>query len=606
VSLFGVLLAGLFIDQFPGQSKLLGFAILFACGAFFGATDIIVHAFIPEPHFKKHSELRAVLPTVLAPLKNPDFLRFTIAIGLWNFTAAFMAPYVPKFLLEPALGLNYLHSALFFNAIPIAAVIISARPWGYLCDKFGSKPILVIAAASTVAVPIFYCLVTPQNCKLALPFIFAWAGVMSAGYALSFGNLLLGLSPREERVMYVAVLLAAMGLLAFTGPLLGGVIMNTLQDSGVRIGTVNLTNYQVVFLTTSCLYVICLLFMSRVREVKEKPFGLVIQRIFSTNLVRSLMNIAVITDTSPPKKKARALRRLGRMRSKLAVEEIIEHLDDPDPKVRAEAAAALGRIGDREALQPLLDKLSESDPIVKVQMARALGSIKAAESVGPLIDVLADENPFVRAAAAEALGEIGDDSASLPLVETVCYEANSTVYTECLGALAKLGDISALWTALPRLRKTRSVPLRRQLAVTIADLVGRKGEFYEILAREKKVHGAAVMAMAARILRNARPLSGADRYQLHAVRERVDRLTDAYQRTDYASCIEELTELARWVRERNRSAAAQARESVSSMALRYLESLSVHEEQEALSVTVEEDLFGTYLLALVGRNKARA
>ncbi|MDF0594263.1 HEAT repeat domain-containing protein [Methanotrichaceae archaeon M04Ac] len=125
--------------------------------------------------------------------------------------------------------------------------------------------------------------------------------------------------------------------------------------------------------------------------------------------------------------RARAARALGASLHPMAVDPLIEALQDEDWGVRAEAAIALGEIGDAKAIDPLAKALLKDnfDPYhpneisgniqIRRSAAEALGKIGDKRAVQPLIEALKDESWHVRSTAAWALGEIGDPSAIEPL-----------------------------------------------------------------------------------------------------------------------------------------------------------------------------------------------
>ncbi|MDH5490888.1 MAG: HEAT repeat domain-containing protein, partial [Myxococcales bacterium] len=104
---------------------------------------------------------------------------------------------------------------------------------------------------------------------------------------------------------------------------------------------------------------------------------------------------------------------------KLALEEIVERLFDPEPEMRRGAAAELATMGGAEAM-PLL-RLALADPNTRARQAalNGLGSLRraeAAEFIAPFID---DPNPQLRIAALRGLASSIGDSASAALLRAL-------------------------------------------------------------------------------------------------------------------------------------------------------------------------------------------
>jgi HEAT repeat protein len=87
----------------------------------------------------------------------------------------------------------------------------------------------------------------------------------------------------------------------------------------------------------------------------------------------------------------------------LAVEPLIDMLQDRDWRMRDEAAELLGPLGDPRAIQPLLKTLTNPTSNIQIPSARSLAQLKAVEAIEPLRDLLTDESEYMRKAAQEAL-----------------------------------------------------------------------------------------------------------------------------------------------------------------------------------------------------------
>ncbi|MEJ5185587.1 MAG: HEAT repeat domain-containing protein, partial [Candidatus Geothermincolales bacterium] len=75
----------------------------------------------------------------------------------------------------------------------------------------------------------------------------------------------------------------------------------------------------------------------------------------------------------------------------VAVQALIEALDDEDPETREKAAWALGEIGDVRAVEPLIRKLGDDAAAVRIKAAWSLGKIGDERAREPLSQALQDE-----------------------------------------------------------------------------------------------------------------------------------------------------------------------------------------------------------------------
>ncbi|MHB0975804.1 MAG: HEAT repeat domain-containing protein [Candidatus Aquicultorales bacterium] len=114
-----------------------------------------------------------------------------------------------------------------------------------------------------------------------------------------------------------------------------------------------------------------------------------------------------------------AVRALGMIKDKGAVEPLIAVLEDKESTGQAEAAKALGSFGDQRAIDPLIGALDDSSygsyetSLASEEAYKALVRI-GAPAVEQLIAALSDEG--AQELAAQALGEIGDERAVAPLI----------------------------------------------------------------------------------------------------------------------------------------------------------------------------------------------
>lgn len=98
----------------------------------------------------------------------------------------------------------------------------------------------------------------------------------------------------------------------------------------------------------------------------------------------------------------------------LAVEPLVQVLDDRDDSVRRRAAKALGEVRDPRAVPALMALLHDDFYSIRREAAAALVAI-GAPAMGAVISALGDRDGDVRKRAADVLAEIGDARAIEPL-----------------------------------------------------------------------------------------------------------------------------------------------------------------------------------------------
>jgi HEAT repeat protein len=172
---------------------------------------------------------------------------------------------------------------------------------------------------------------------------------------------------------------------------------------------------------------------------------------------------------------------------------LVALLDDAEPAVRREAALALGRFGGDSAVEALLARLDDPDSDLQAEVVMALGLTGDARAAAPLLAKLTSPNEIIREYAAHALGELQRPEVAQALMELVRRDPSPNVFGRGALALARLGALDAVWEIMPRMHQSHNVGLRRQLAMAVGNLIGRPGEFYDLLNEEIHKPGSRVI-----------------------------------------------------------------------------------------------------------------
>ena len=110
---------------------------------------------------------------------------------------------------------------------------------------------------------------------------------------------------------------------------------------------------------------------------------------------------------------------LGNLKSSLAVEPLIERLEDDNWRVINSAAIALSKIGSGKAKEPILQLAARIDDHNRYRYFGLFAALKAAEAWGYLETGLDDERWYVRAAALDAMTEIDFEKAKPKIFQSL-------------------------------------------------------------------------------------------------------------------------------------------------------------------------------------------
>lgn len=519
-------LSGWLLDHFSSPTDetrtLVGFSLVFGLGALLGTADILIHLWVPEPPIRGPAARPSWWRLLMDPLRDADFRRLTLLIGIWAFALGLIAPFGLVYL-KREFAVNYVHLSVLSLIASIGTVIASSAT-GLLLDRIGARG---FAAFLFFVCPLmgaswffisnriiefrFLGMVAPiPQPILVIGAVNLVSGALYSSVGLCHLKLLGELTPKGVgRTPAMAVHWTAVGLIGAAGSWVGGAFMDQFAawDPGwqLPLGVPwSAFHWLLVLHALVCWLIVAPLTFSLRRRGSDLPFSEVLSRLRPANPLRTVgmvydMWVAVSTDSSATR--ARAIRRLGERRAEVAVRDLIRKLDDPSAEVREAAALALGQIGGDEAVNALIEELRDPQTDIALPVARALRRARDPRSVDALMGALETADRETAAESARALGAIGDPRAADALRETLRSTRDVKLAAASGEALAQLGRIDAIYDILPRIKSTTNPVLRQSFSVAVGDLLGEPGEFYRILTREQETAGVEVERLLREIRR---------------------------------------------------------------------------------------------------------
>jgi Na+/melibiose symporter-like transporter len=493
VNVVAFFLTTVLLDAATGDRRFTVYAIVFFVAGVGGVLDILLHILIPEPRPDRAMEtvdpsLQEPAPAIeseaggkptdfFTPVRDWNFLSFSLTTGLVLFSINVSAPFFAPYVTDPdTVGAPNTWLGIMF-VISQTTWIAVASGWGTIMDRFGRKPVVMIGLLFTVSW-VGYLFVSPGNYVVLLPMIAMVGGVLAPAFWDGINQLMLSLTKPQGRLTYIAWYWTIIGVVSAGGSIVGGRLDDYFSGRAITIGSLQIDGFRVVVLVSLILVGISLLVLSRIDEGPVKPVSFVFSRVATPGIFRTFLNIGVLARTDNSDRVARTLRSIDSQSDDIAVDQVIARVYDPDTEVREEAVRALGRLRSREAVDALLQVVGDTESTNRVQAARALGRIGDDRALSSLAEAMQGGSEELREACAAAIGEIGGGSGSALLAELLREETSESVAAGGAEALSRHGALEAAWEIVPRLHQTRNPVLRTQLAIALANVLGKPGEFY--------------------------------------------------------------------------------------------------------------------------------
>ncbi len=149
-------LVGQFLDLWkdrPGIESAYGFVILFVAGLAFGLLSHWLLRRIAEPRMVRGPS-EPFLKRLRLPWQNVNFRRFIFFRGYYVFVVNLAGPFFTVFLLQQ-LGLSF-GLIYILNTISTLSNLVSLRWWGPLCDRWGTKKVMVVTTLGKGLFPLTY------------------------------------------------------------------------------------------------------------------------------------------------------------------------------------------------------------------------------------------------------------------------------------------------------------------------------------------------------------------------------------------------------------------------------------------------------------------
>jgi MFS family permease len=368
----------------------------------------------------------------------------------------------------------------------LLGTLTSGYLWGWTADRYGSKPIMLTGLSMLVLLPLLWWTI-PHRSVLSLPLALSIAflqGAANLGWGIGAGRLLfVSIVPTDKKMDYMALYFAWAGIVTGLSQFLGGRALDFSQGISGQFFFLKLDAYTPLFVIAVILPLVSIVLLHAIRG--DSPFSTTQFAGFFLrgNPFLALGSLIRFYRARDEHSAVLVTERMGEIRSPLAVDELLDAINDPRFNVRYEAVLAMARMPfDPRLTQALIQVLEDDLPALSVVAAWALGKIGAGQPAAMEALRVAVNSKYrsVQAHAVRALGALEDTTMAPLLLKRLSKETDEGIRMACASTLGKLGVREAIRPILRLLYTSTDETMRAELALALVRIVGEEGDFVRL------------------------------------------------------------------------------------------------------------------------------
>ncbi|HRJ44692.1 MAG TPA: MFS transporter, partial [Caldilineaceae bacterium] len=322
-----------------------GFVILISVGVLGGFVSTWLASFIPggapvpsRPEQKRQRELGTAL-------RDSNYMRYLIGVALLTLATVPLGSFLPLFMREEV-GLSS-GNIVLLQIGTLAGGLATSFLWGWAADRYGSRPVMLWGLLLRMSLPVLWMLM-PRNSPVSLYIALSIAlfqGLADMGWGIGSARMLyVSIVPNDKRSDYMALYTAWTGIAGGISQLVGGQLLQLSQGVSGQFFFLTLNPYIPLFALALVLPLVSLLIMRAIRLTESVGMGEFVGIFLRGNPFLAMSSLVRYHLAKDEQSTLQVTERLGQTRSLLAVDELLEALQDPRFNVRFEAVIAISRM----------------------------------------------------------------------------------------------------------------------------------------------------------------------------------------------------------------------------------------------------------------------
>ena len=472
---------GLFIAAvLDFKTPLYIYSIILSAGVLSGFVATYLIFKLPEPPLLNSKKTTKFMSNILQSFKRSGIRKFILLLITAFSLTAMIQPFLIVFFKQILnQGDNAIALLLVFGSV---GAIIMALLTGFVVDRLGAKPLLIISSCLlllTIFPLIFFPELNNHSSLIfgAINFLFismAINGVLSTSniYFFSIIN-------ENERLDMSIVYFLFTGIAATLGSILGGALLTSLES------LTNLeTAFRIYFIFMGIISVFLILVTRKLDQLGSYAIKDVLAVFVSFRDLRTLGLLNKLTSLKDPIEEQTAIYQLGKNRSGLSRQELLNRLHSPRFAVRREALNSLRDLKRHSHIDQAIISEIRNHPYTTAYLAADIAGLKGiAEAIPVLTTALESKDYFLSSKSMVSLARLGAKESVTRIEEILIQTKNARVIIHAATALEILKMPTSVPILLSKLEKKFQPYIRDEIILSIAGILSIGNFFYRAYTR---------------------------------------------------------------------------------------------------------------------------
>ncbi len=443
---------------------------------------------LPEPVESSRGIGERFTRSIVESLKDKSFLKFIVFFFTSSLSLAMLTPFVIVFF-KNVYG-NTDSDIIIFTIAGGFGALSMALINGFMIDRVGSKPFILMYSVLTAAVTI-PLIIAPSYTNREFQLIFA----ALIFFFVSMGNnglfntsqvYFYSFIKPEERLNLGIIYFLAMGVSGTIGSILGGSILEVLQThiegpAGTLEGAFP---FQMYFAIILVLFVINSLIILSLKDTGLYTVRDALSIIFSPRDLRAIGLLNRLDKSKSIAEERSIIHALGNSGSVVTREELLSRLKSPSFVIRTEALTALHGIPiDGRIEKVLISEVKNHQFTTGYIAAELIGEKRIFSAIKPLRLAMFSNDYFLAGKAMVALAKLEDRESIGDIISIIEKTTNPRLIIHGAWALQIFRHRESIPVLVKKMERKTAPFLRDEIILSIAGILDIFDKFYPYYTR---------------------------------------------------------------------------------------------------------------------------